>query len=388
MPNDRPKLSHPALYFRDRSSVIWCRTTDERGKVQRVSTGRRDEKAAIAVWRKLERTAVGAADRPANEASLTDTIARFIAMKGQQRKASETIDMYVQKARHLVAFFGKDLLVSRIDATGVDAFVRKREAAGAAQGTVHKELVTLRGILRVAARRGEFRGDPRTVMPIGYSAGYTPRTTTITPEQLAHLLTELPPHRAAALCFFVATGARKRELARARVDDLDLDRGFVRLRGTKTKNAERWIPITPLARPFLERAKRDADGWDGALFSSWDSPYKLLSRACVRAKVPRVTPNDLRRSFTTWLQERGVANEHLAKLLGHTSTAMVDKVYGHARPEALAALLSGVQSVSDLYRTGVNAPGCSDQPERKTTEKTSRPRGVRTHDQRIKSPLL
>jgi integrase len=379
---DRPKLSHPALFWRDGSRFIWCRFTDARGRVRRASTRKRDEKAAVAAWRQLERATVGAADRPAHEASLTDTIRRFLDLKRQQGKADDTVDMYVQKARHLVGFFGAELHVSRIDAALVDAYVARREGQGAAQGTVHKELVALRGLLRVAARRGEFRGDPRSVMPIGYSAAYKARETTITREQLAALLAQLPRHRAAALCFYVATGARKRELARARLEDLDLEGGFVRLRGTKTKHAERWVPITSLARPLLERAKADHDGWDGALFSAWDWPYKLLERACARAGVPRVTPNDLRRSFCTWLQERGVANEHLAKLMGHASTTMVDKVYGRARPKAIAALLA----VSDLDAAGLNAPGGSDQPEREISGKTSRPRGVRTHDQRIKSP--
>lgn len=53
-----------------------------------------------------------------------------------------------------------------------------------------------------------------------------------------------------------------------------------------------------------------------------------LARACERAGVPRVTPNDLRRTFATWLKQRDVDSAVVAAMMGHSSTAMVDRVYG------------------------------------------------------------
>ncbi len=45
-----------------------------------------------------------------------------------------------------------------------------------------------------------------------------------------------------------------------------------------------------------------------------------------------------RRSHATLLVERGVDRDVVRRLLGHTTTAMVDRVYGQPRVEALAAL--------------------------------------------------
>lgn len=53
-----------------------------------------------------------------------------------------------------------------------------------------------------------------------------------------------------------------------------------------------------------------------------------LERACARAGVPRVTPNDLRRTFATWLKQKDVDSAVVAVMMGHSSTAMVDRVYG------------------------------------------------------------
>jgi hypothetical protein len=58
-----------------------------------------------------------------------------------------------------------------------------------------------------------------------------------------------------------------------------------------------------------------------------------LARASKTAGIPRVTPNDLRRTFASWLIEAGVTREEVAKMLGHSGTAMVFRVYGRADPE-------------------------------------------------------
>jgi integrase len=54
-----------------------------------------------------------------------------------------------------------------------------------------------------------------------------------------------------------------------------------------------------------------------------------LEDACQRAKVPKVTPNELRHSCASLLSDIGVPNEEIADLLGHTSTRMVDMHYRH-----------------------------------------------------------
>lgn len=354
------------VYRRPGSRFWWCRVLVD-GKIVRRSTKCRDEKAAIAAWRRFEREAVDPADRPAPEATLDDCLGRLIADRRDRGRAEGTIEMHTQKGRWLCQHFGAQTNVSKIDAPSVDRYIELRRADGAKSSTIHKELVTLRGVLRVAARRGEYRGDWRAVLPVGFSPEYEPRTTSLTPEQFAALVAELPAGQAAVVCFYVATGARRAECLRAQRVDVDLEGGFVHLRGTKTANARRSVPVTPLGAPLLERALADADGPEPSeedpaptLFYPWPDPYKALQRACQRAGVPRVTPNDLRRTFTTWLQERGVDHEHLAKLLGHGSTTMVDRVYGRARPTALRELVLARLTGTDSAQSSAKA---HEEPE-------------------------
>ena len=75
-------------------------------------------------------------------------------------------------------------------------------------------------------------------------------------------------------------------------------------------------------------------------FAPWPYVNRDLARACRAAKIPKVSPNDLRRTFASLLVQDGVPLDVVAKLLGHSSAAMVYRVYGRFTPNALAELVS------------------------------------------------
>ena len=333
-----------ALYQRDGSPFWWCRYRDASGRLVRASTGCRDREAATARWRQLEREAMGAASPSAPTTTLTDAIARMIEACRAKGLAKSTIAYYSEKATNLCAFFGAHSDLRRaVTARSVDDYIASRRGV-VSQHSVSKELKTLRIVLATARRRGEYDLDVAQVLPVAFATGYVPRKTALTMTQVECLLEHIHDVGFAAwVAFAVATGARKSEINRAFPGDVDFDAGRVFLRGTKTARAERHVPILPPTEPLLRRAVRDADGVD-RLFARRDWPLTALGDASHRAGVPRVTPNDLRRTFATQLEERGVPHETIARLLGHASTAMVERVYGQARSEVLLA------SVSDLYR--------------------------------------
>jgi hypothetical protein len=72
-----------------------------------------------------------------------------------------------------------------------------------------------------------------------------------------------------------------------------------------------------------------------------------------------VTLNDLRRTFASWSVQAGVPAKVIANLMGHTSTRMVDLVYGRVGPSdyeaAIAKLPGGDQSRAGYTSTAQNA---------------------------------
>jgi integrase len=255
---------------------------------------------------------------------------------------ASTLRMFEQKAGHLLRLLGDlPLTVGGFKKADVVGYTASREAEGAARETVRKELCTLRASLREAAELGWTDLDPRAVVP-AYTAKYRPRKRHLSPEQAGRLMAELPPARRLWVLVAMYSGARLSEVERIDWADIDLKAKGLRCRGTKTTGSDRWLPIpAPLLRalkavPPAERA--------GAVVEPWGNVRRDLHAGCDRAGIPRVSPNDLRRTYATWLKKEGVDSAVVAKLLGHTSTRMVDLVYGQLANETLAKAVATLPS--------------------------------------------
>ena len=294
-------------------------------------------------YRELERREADPSYRASNEATLGDGAAEFVTSRIVKGCADGTMHMYGIKLAHLGRLLGDDLPLAHIDAPKVDGFIARRLAEGAARNTIGKELTALRGLQKVAQRAGKFPRPLFEVMPSEWSNDYEPRRTALTPEQVNALVTYLAArpraglNGAALVTFIVATGARWSEALRAERSCVDMKRGLVYFKITKTKKSgkrEKWVPITPKTRALLEQVLAATAGRK-TLFERWGNGRRDLALACDAVGCPRVTPNDLRRTHANWLRDAGVDTASIADVLGHVDSRMVERVYGKLRPEQL-----------------------------------------------------
>jgi len=252
--------------------------------------------------------------------------------------------MYRQKSGTLVRILetepGLTLRLVDIDQATFPAYLETRRAQfredrgrEITESNLYKEWVTFRQILKRAWKARRFAHDPASLKPEHFGPEYTPRTTALTWDQVRKLLATVSVVRRSHVAFVLATGARRREAERYQVGDLDTARWRVQLRGTKTKDAARTIPVPSLMRWLLESHPPTSP------FLTWGNARRDTALACVSAGVPVVTWNDLRRTFASLLVQAGVAPHIVAKLLGHSTTAMIDKVYGRQTAESLEVLL-------------------------------------------------
>lgn len=209
--------------------------------------------------------------------------------------------------------------------------------------TLHKELVVLRRALAEASTRGLWRGDARSLVPT-IKVRYRPRERWLTPAQAFALLAELADGKALWAAIAIMAGLSLSEIEGLIWAHVDLKARRLRVPGTKRESRYRIVPIDPDLATRLRR-HRGKSGPTDAVVSRWPNVRRDLRAAVVRANrratekatkarrkppepMPVVSPNDLRRTFASWLKQRGLDSYTVARLLGHSSTKMVELVYG------------------------------------------------------------
>jgi integrase len=326
---------------------VWWASWTEASRTIRRSTRCDTREAAQRVAERWELERVDPGYAAARAATLGGEAVTFIReSEGHVRPA--TLSMYKQKAGNLLGAIGPTRPLADIDAKLVAEYIELRRGEGASESTIYKEWITLRMILKSARHRGAYHRDPGSLKPPRFGAKYVPKKRFLTWQEVAMLLPKLPLVRRQAVAFVICTGARRAELQKALVRDVRAD--VVHIRGTKTDDANRIIPIPPPFRPLWAelRVSLETEPEDRPILMTWHSDRRDLARACRLVGIDPVTWNDLRRTFASLLIQAGVAPHVVAKLMGHRSTAMVDLVYGRTDIASLTHLMEA-QAVIQLW---------------------------------------
>jgi integrase len=134
------------------------------------------------------------------------------------------------------------------------------------------------------------------------------------------------------------TGARYGELTRLEVCDFHTDAGTVNIRKSKTGKA-RHIVLTPEGAAFFKQHCAGRSGHELMFLHSDGAPWKaseqgrLMAAANTQAKItPPITFHGLRHTWASLSVMNAVPLMIVARNLGHASTGMVEKHYGHLAP--------------------------------------------------------
>ena len=145
------------------------------------------------------------------------------------------------------------------------------------------------------------------------------------------------------------SGLRVSELVNHKLQDVNLEAGFVRVLGKGSK--ERVIPIGSLAKAKIELYLENARN---ALLKNEISPYlfvaraakpitrqgfwKLLRKYATQAHLKKkISPHSLRHSFATHLLERGADLRSVQVMLGHVDISTT-QIYTHVTRKHLKDL--------------------------------------------------
>jgi integrase len=283
--------------------------------------------------------------------SVTSAVADF-RLHGLGGVADGTATMYRSKAGHAVRLLGT-LDVGALSRDDVVRYIKTRTDEGAKPHTVSKELTTLRRVLAWAEQQKHLEPGWAGIFP-EFSPAYAPRERWLTEDEYLIILAACEPERRLFVTVLVFTGARLSEASRLTWADVDFKTKFVRIQTAKVRKGKppkvRRIPMAPELRRSLLRAR--GDGAVGPLFPDrWANPALMLSRIARKAAIvgPKETlnNNDMRRTFASWMLQRGAQVREVAELLGHGSIQMVEKVYGHLAKQNLIDAVGRLPSFKD-----------------------------------------
>lgn len=370
----RPRLHDKRLYWR--GSVIWCRVLGQLGTIERCTTKCRSEDAAVAVANELERRAADPTYAAASKTTLGGVIRGYLADLDRRGRADATKEIARRKVGHFVRVWGEAMPIVRVTAQLVLDYIDQRQREQVTDHTIKLELGHLRQMLKIARHVGTFHEETSRILPPFFSAKHTPRKRWPTPDEMGALVAELEPRRAAHIVYILATGARASEARRALRSDADFTRRVVHVHGKKTELSDDDVPITLVNEPLLRWALERAPG-KTLLFHPWGKLNRDLASACERAKIPRLSPNDLRRGFARWHLLAGVDIQHISRMLRHATDKLAQTTYARATGEEIGALAA--PQIRDLPTVRFLYPAAAAEVCRTCTDPTAKDDVNSTH---------
>lgn len=242
--------------------------------------------------------------------------------------------------------------LARITRPVIMEFLFSEKRKNAASSSIARRLVAIKLFHRFLMKEGAIPEDVTSVLDSPKTWRKLPRFLTY--DEMLKIL-ESPNLRRqdgirdrAILELFYATGMRVSELARLKVEDLNLEAGFLKCVGKGSK--ERIIPVGRKCKEALERYLarariESAPGSQSFLFPGQggggmrrETFWQIIRRYARRAGISKkISPHTLRHSFATHLLERGADLRVVQELLGHSDIATT-QVYTHVDRDRLKSV--------------------------------------------------
>ncbi len=263
-----------------------------------------------------------------------------------------TVEAYAADLNDFLSFLEDQGLkqVSEVSPAHVLLYLSQLRRRGLTEETMSRRLSALRGFFSFLVLEHGLSENPLVLIE-----GPRPRRklpVVLSMEEVKRLLESPDPasplglRDRAMLELTYSSGLRVSELVDLLLYDLNLEVGFVRVRGKGAK--ERLVPIGDFAREALEiylkkgRPKLLKNPAEGHVFLNRRGRpltrqrfWQIIKKYALRAGLsPRITPHVLRHSFATHLLEQGADLRTVQMMLGHASLATT-QVYTHVQAETL-----------------------------------------------------
>lgn len=287
---------------------------------------------------------------------MNEHVETFLAYLAIERGLSENYQLSTQ--RSLEAFTewaGKQGLggLDAVEPGHITEYLTWRKRSGLAAASVKLEAVALRIFFRFLAAKKIVPQDPAENLPTPRIERYLPET--LNKEQVQRLIESvretdpLGQRDRAMLELLYASGLRVSELCNTRLENLNLEEGFIRVTGKGNKT--RLVPVGSKAREAIERYVNSerptlvGKKTGAEIFLSvrgrkltparvWQLVKIYAARAGLEANV---YPHIFRHSFATHLLGGGADLRIIQEMLGHADIATT-QIYTHVDSSQLKSV--------------------------------------------------
>jgi integrase len=218
----------------------------------------------------------------------------------------------------------------------------------ASKSTVNRYLALVRAILLRSRDEWEWLDKAPKVKLFKERLG---RERSITVDQAATLLGELPEHQRDVVVFALATGLRQSNALDLEWSHVDLEAGHTWVGADQSKNGK---PIAvPLNATALEVLRRQLGKHPVRVFTYAGKPLGSANtlawrKALKRAGIENFRWHDLRHTWASWHRQAGTPTHELQRLGGWRSSVMVER-YAHLTPDHLAKAASRLDPLLGGY---------------------------------------
>ncbi|RME71360.1 MAG: tyrosine recombinase XerD [Planctomycetota bacterium] len=271
------------------------------------------------------------------------------------RAYAADLERFVRYLESAAAFGRGGVRPEQVESDHVRAFLWLEERRGLASRSRERALAAIGGLFRFLRAEGRLARDPVERVSAPRRSRSLPRVLSA---QAVERLLEAPwpqgplgLRNRALLEMLYATGGRVSEVCGLDLARLQLDLGYVRVRGKG--NRERVVPVGRAALAALEeyvaegrpRLLRPARAGEPALFLSRGgrrldrhAAWRVVTaRARALGIRPVPSPHTLRHSFATHLLSGGAGIREVQELLGHADVATTE-IYTHVDGQRLRAV--------------------------------------------------
>jgi integrase/recombinase XerD len=283
-----------------------------------------------------------------------DAFIRFLAV---ERGLSENYQLSTQRSLgEFARWCAQRKKITRARDVGlplISEYLLARKRSGLAAASIKLIVVALKIFFRFGVARGFVRRDPTESLNLPRIERYLPETLNeLQVEQLLESVDTKVPlglRDRALIELLYASGLRISELANAKLENLDLESGMIRVTGKGNKT--RLVPVGKKAcvalenyfareRPRLVRRKSGSEiflsvrGTRLTTTRIWQIVKAIARRSGLETNI---YPHLLRHSFATHLLSNGADLRIIQELLGHADIATT-QIYTHVDQQRLKAV--------------------------------------------------